>query len=59
MEIGEKMFQIVYVPRVQDEVVVAQFTTKEEAEAHMEAIKEKRPEAYPHHYIKEQEDGSN
>ena len=41
MEIGEKMFQIVYVPRVQDEVVVAQFTTKEEAEAHMEAIKEK------------------
>ena len=54
MEIGEKMFQIVYVPRVQDEVVVAQFTTKEEAEAHMEAIKEKRPKAYQHHYIKEQ-----
>ena len=48
-----KMFQIVYVPRVQDEVVVAQFTTKEEAEAQMELIKEKRPKAYPHHYIKE------
>lgn len=59
MEIGEKMFQIIYIPRIHDEVAVAQFATKDEAEAYMELIKEKRPKAYPHHYIKEQEDGSN
>ncbi len=53
------MFQIIYIPRIHDEVAVAQFATKNEAEAYMELIKEKRPKAYPHHYIKEQEDGNN
>ena len=48
-----KMFQIIYIPRIHDEVAVAQFATKDEAEAYMELIKEKRPKAYPHHYIKE------
>lgn len=47
------MFQIIYIPRIHDEVAVAQFATKDEAEAYMELIKEKRPKAYPHHYIKE------
>ena len=47
------MFEIEYEPRVQDPVVVARFKTLEEAEAYMETIKEKRPKAYPHHYIQE------
>ena len=45
------MFEVIYIPRIHDEVAVAQFTSKEEAEAYMEVIKEKRPKAYPHHYI--------
>jgi hypothetical protein len=50
------MFKVIYIPRVDDEVAVAQFTSKEEAEEYMEVIKEKRPKAYPHHYIKEQQE---
>jgi hypothetical protein len=50
------MFEIIYIPRIHDEVTVAQFTLKEEAEEYMEVIKEKRPKAYPHHYIKEQQE---
>ena len=45
------MFEIIYIPRIHDEVTVARFKTRSEAEAYMETIKEKRPKAYPHHYI--------
>ena len=38
-------------PRVEDEVVVAEFSTLKEAELHMDKIKEERPNAYPHHRI--------
>tara|TARA_B100000886_G_C20150356_1_gene377762 strand:+ start:300 stop:572 length:273 start_codon:yes stop_codon:yes gene_type:complete len=48
-----KMFEIVYIPRIHDETVVARFKTRSEAEAYMETIKEKSPKAYPHHYIQE------
>lgn len=48
-----KMFEIIYIPRIHDEVAVARFKTRSEAEAYMEIIKEKRPKAYPHHYIQE------
>ena len=45
------MFEVIYIPRIHDEVAVARFTS-EEAEDHMEKIKVERPKAYPHHYIK-------
>ena len=43
------MYEIVYQPRMEDPVVVARFNSKEEAEAYMEVIKQKRPVAAPHH----------
>lgn len=46
------MFEVIYIPRIEDEVAVARFDTEHEAEAHMEMIKRERPKAYPHHYIK-------
>ena len=46
------LFEIIYIPRIQDEVVVARFDTEDEAKSHMDMIKEKKPKAYPHHYIK-------
>ena len=49
------MVEVIYTPRVEDEVVVASFKTEAEAEQHMEEIKELRPKAYPHHYIKKGE----
>lgn len=47
------MFEVIYVPRIQDEVTVARFETQAEADAWMEEIKAMRPKAYPHHYVKE------
>lgn len=42
-----------YQPRMDDPVCVASFETRQEAEAHMEYIKDNRPKAFPHHYIEE------
>lgn len=53
MKMKNKMYQIIYIPRIQDEVSVAEFDTKSEAEGWLENIKEVNPKAYPHHYIKE------
>ena len=39
------MYEIIYQPRAEDPVVIRKFNTKEEAEAYMEEIKEKRPKA--------------
>lgn len=47
------MIKVMYQPRMDDPVCVARFETKEEADAHMEYIKEKSPKAFPHHYIME------
>ena len=47
------MIEIMYEPRMDDEVCVARFNTMEEAEAYMEVIKEKNPKAHAHHRIKE------
>jgi len=44
-------FQIIYTPKIEDEVVIAQYNTMSEAQNHMEYIKTKSPKAYPHHYI--------
>lgn len=49
------MYEVIYTPRVEDEVTVARFETQVEADKHMEKIKELRPKAYPHHYIKKGE----
>ena len=47
------MIEIMYQPRMDDEVCVARFETMGEAEAYMEVIKSKSPKAYEHHRIKE------
>ena len=49
-------YDIIYVPRVQDEVVVATFDTLEEANEHMEKIKSENPKAHNHHYIQERKE---
>lgn len=48
------MYEIIYQPRAEDPVVIGKFNTKEEAEAYMEEIKQKRPKAAPYHSIQEQ-----
>ena len=45
-------YEIIYIPKIQDEVSVAQFNTQLEAEKWMEHIKNNNPKSYPHHYIK-------
>jgi hypothetical protein len=45
------MYEIWYIPRIQDELVVARFETEDEAKSAMTELKAKRPKAYPHHYI--------
>jgi hypothetical protein len=39
-------FQIVYEPRVEDPVIVAEFSTRIEAVEYMEILKESRPQTY-------------
>jgi hypothetical protein len=39
-------FKIVYEPRVEDPVVVAEFTAQAEAEAYMNKLRLKRPQTY-------------
>ena len=45
------MYEIWYIPRIEDELVVARFDTEEQAKSAMADLKDKRPKAYPHHYI--------
>ena len=40
------IFKIVYEPRIQDPVVVAEFTIQAEAEAFMQELKQKQPKTY-------------
>ena len=40
-------YEVIYVPRVQDEVVVASFDTLEEANEHMKHIEKENPKACP------------
>tara|TARA_B100001109_G_C18663284_1_gene380595 strand:+ start:95 stop:286 length:192 start_codon:yes stop_codon:yes gene_type:complete len=50
-------YEVIYVPRVQDEVVVASFDTLEEANEHMKHIEKENPKAFKHHYIQERKEG--
>lgn len=46
------MYEIWYTPRIEDEeVVVARFSTEQDAQVEMANIKDKRPIAFPHHYV--------
>ena len=49
-------YQIIYIPRVEDEIAVAQYRTKEDADHHMEYIKNRQPRVLEYHYIKEVEE---
>ena len=40
-------YQIWYIPRIQDELVVAQFENEAEAHDIMNELKHKKPKAYP------------
>ena len=40
------VFKIVYEPRMDDPVVVAEFVAQSEAESYMQELKEKRPQTY-------------
>ena len=44
-------YQIWYIPRIQDELPVANFNNLDDAIEQMNQLKVKRPKAYPHHYI--------
>ena len=45
------MFNILYQPRTEDEVVVASFDNIRDATAHMELIKNERPRAFKYHRL--------
>ena len=45
------MYEIWYIPRIHDEVLCWKFENLYEAHVAMTELKEKRPKAYPHHYI--------
>tara|TARA_B100000780_G_scaffold275092_1_gene241115 strand:- start:851 stop:1000 length:150 start_codon:yes stop_codon:yes gene_type:complete len=47
------MFNVIYIPKIEDEVVVATFKTQDEAQDHMDHIAEVKPNVLPHHYIQE------
>lgn len=47
------MVKIMYQPRMQDEICVAEFETLEEALVHMDTIAEQHPKAYLYHRIEE------
>jgi uncharacterized protein (UPF0248 family) len=49
----KKMFNIVYEPRVEDEVVVATFAKESDANEYMDKLAEINPNVLPYHRIVE------
>ena len=47
------MFQVIYIPRIEDEICVGEYKTQMEAEQHLKQIK---PELREFHHIKVVED---
>ena len=45
------MYQVWYIPRMEDELPIASFNNIESAIELMTKIKKERPKAFPHHYI--------
>ena len=53
---SEKMkYQVVYIPKIEDEVVLSEYESLREAEIHLEQILVTKPEVHKFHYIKEKE----
>ena len=47
------MYQVIYIPRVENELAVGEYETRQEAERHLKLIK---PRLKDFHYIKEVKD---
>ena len=45
------MYEIIYGPRVEDEIAVARYSTREEAEQHMKYVENRQPKVFDYHYI--------
>jgi len=45
------MFEIIYTPRIEDEVVIATHSSITDAKQHMKKIKKTNLKAFKHHYI--------
>ena len=45
------MYQLIYIPRIQDEIILAQTIKLDDIKNLMTQLKIRRPKAYPHHYI--------
>ena len=48
-------YQVVYIPKIEDEVVLSEYESYREAEIHLEQILVTKPEVHKFHYIKEKE----
>lgn len=48
-------YQVIYIPKIEDEVVLSEYESHREAEIHLEQILVTKPEVYKFHYIKEKE----
>ena len=51
----EMRYQVVYIPKIEDEVVLSEYESLREAEIHLEQILVTKPEVHKFHYIKEKE----
>ena len=45
-------FQVIYTPRVEDEIVISEYESLREAEIHLEQILVTKPDVHKFHYIK-------
>ena len=48
-------YQVIYIPKIEDEVVLSEYESYREAEIHLEQIKVLKPNVHKFHYIKEKE----
>ena len=46
-------YQVAYIPKIEDEVVLSEYESYREAEIHLEQILVTKPEVHKFHYIKE------
>ena len=48
-------YQVIYIPKIEDEVVLSEYESYREAEIHLEQILVTKPDVHKFHYIKEKE----
>lgn len=46
-----KIYNVMYQPRMEDPVIIATYTSSQQATNHLNRINEKNPKAGEHHYI--------